>query len=65
MTTKLKTDINIKDYDNFYEKLIDLHADLSTEDSLKLNAKIIMMMANHIGDDSVLGEILEYVRNNH
>ena len=58
---KFSTDLQIDDADGFYAKLIDLHEGLSTEQSQKLNAKLILMLANHIGDQEVLEEVLDYL----
>jgi hypothetical protein len=62
MTGKLLTEPAVADADGFYAKLIELHQDLTPEQSNKVNAKLILMLANHIGDDAVLAEALEYVR---
>ena len=58
----MRTDLGIEDPDGFYARLIDLHEGLSSEQSNKLNAKLILMMANHIGDQAVLEEMLAYLR---
>jgi hypothetical protein len=52
----------IQDPDGFYARLIDLHEGLTPEQSNKLNAKLILMMANQIGDREVLEEMLAYLR---
>lgn len=62
MSETLHTNPRIDDPDDFYARLIALHADLSTEQSQKLNSKLILLMANQIGDRVVLNEILEAVR---
>lgn len=62
MAAKLRTEPNVNDPDGFYARLIELHAGLSQEQSNKINAKLILMLANHIGDEEVLNEALEYVR---
>ena len=59
---KFKTELGIADPDDFYAKLIDLHEGLSPEESQKVNAKMILMLANHIGDKEVLEEVLDYLR---
>jgi hypothetical protein len=59
---KFKTELGISDADGFYAKLIDLHEGLSAEQSQKLNAKMILMLANHIGDQAVLEEVLDYLK---
>ena len=62
MSDKLHTEARINDPDDFYAGLITLHAGLSTEQSQKLNSKLILLMANQIGDRAVLDEILDTVR---
>ncbi|MBC3918544.1 DUF2783 domain-containing protein [Undibacterium sp. CY18W] len=44
--------------DDFYQMLIDAHRDLSDEDSSKLNAKLILLLANHIGELDTLAQAL-------
>jgi len=46
----MKADITISNPDDFYSSLINLHEGLSPDESLKVNAKLILMMANEIGD---------------
>jgi len=50
----LKTDPNIAGPDDFYEELIGLHRELTDAQSALLNAKLILLLANHIGDPDVL-----------
>ena len=59
MSNKLHTDPRIKDPDDFYYRLIALHAGLSTEQSNDLNCKLILLMANHIGEREALDNLLE------
>jgi len=49
--------------DDFYELLIDAHRDLDDAQSAALNARLILLLANHIGDLSVLREALAQARN--
>ena len=58
MSAKLHTDARIDDPDDFYARLISLHAGLSPEQSQKLNSKLVLLMANQIGDREVLDAIL-------
>ncbi len=44
--------------DDFYELLIGAHRDLSDEQSELLNARLILLLANHIGDIATLREAL-------
>jgi hypothetical protein len=58
----LKTAANIPVPDEFYQALIDAHRDLSDEQSELLNARLILLFANHIGDMDVLREALAAAR---
>ncbi len=68
-TTLLKTDPNFhepgrrffRDFspgDDFYEALIEAHNGLTDEQSEALNARLVLLLANHIGDLRVLREAL-------
>ena len=48
--------------DDFYEALIDSHRDLSDEQSQLVNARLILLLANHIGDITVLREAMQIAR---
>ena len=48
--------------DDFYEALIDAHKDLPEEESHAFNARLILLLANHIGDAGVLLEALQAAR---
>jgi hypothetical protein len=52
MTLNLES--NIASPDDFYQELIDLHRNLTDEQSALVNAKLILLLANHIGDTEVL-----------
>jgi Protein of unknown function (DUF2783) len=54
----LKTANNFSAPDDFYEALIDLHQGLSMEQSHELNAKLILLLANQVGDQVVLKGVL-------
>lgn len=60
--TKLHTEPRIPDPDGFYEKLIELHAGLTPEQSHRVNARLILILANQVGDQAVLERILEMAR---
>jgi hypothetical protein len=53
---------NIADPDGFYEELINAQRDLSDEQAQLMNAKLILTLANHIGDRQVLCEALQVAR---
>ncbi|MDN5850013.1 MAG: DUF2783 domain-containing protein [Nitrococcus sp.] len=48
--------------DDFYQGLLELHRDLSDEQSRLANAKLILLLANHVGDHAVLDEALRIAR---
>ncbi len=50
----LNTPSNIEDPDGFYDELIRLHEGLSEDESHALNARLILVLCNHIGDRDVL-----------
>ena len=50
--------------DDFYEALIDTHRDLSDAQSAMVNAKLVLLLANHVGDISVLREAMQIARQN-
>lgn len=58
----LKLDPQITDPDGFYAELIGAHEGLSDEQSMALNARLILVLANHVGDRAVLREALEVAR---
>ena len=60
--TIINTDPNIARPDDFYEMLIDTHRDLTLEQSHLVNAKLILLLSNHIGDLPVLQQALRKAR---
>jgi hypothetical protein len=48
--------------DDFYEMLIEAHRGLSDEHSRALNARLILLLANHVGDLRVLSQALAAAR---
>jgi hypothetical protein len=60
--TRLNVEPNIAAPDDFYQALIDMHRDLSEEQSRMANAKLILLLANHIGDAEVLNEAMALAR---
>jgi hypothetical protein len=55
---KLITQPNIEDPDGFYAELLALHGDNDKKTSDAMNAQLILIMANHIGDRDVLRQAL-------
>ena len=55
----MKTTLNFQDADTFYEQLLDAHAGLDREQSELLNARLILLLANQVGDSKMLRECLQ------
>lgn len=60
--TDLVTDPNIPDPDGFYAELLEAHDGLSDDDSVALNARLVLILANHIGDRRVLTQAFAAAR---
>ena len=54
--SKLITTPNIADPDGFYAELLALHEGRDKADSDAVNARLVLILANHIGDREVLRE---------
>lgn len=54
----LITNPNLSAADDFYEALINAHQDLSAAESQAYNARLVLLLANHIGSLSVLQDAL-------
>lgn len=58
----LVTEPHLEAPDDFYEALIDAHKDLDAAESHALNARLVLLLANHIGSLDVLKEALAAAR---
>ena len=58
----LNTRFNLDSADDFYEALIDAHRGLEEQQSHALNAKLVLLLANHVGSLGVLREALAAAR---
>ena len=54
--SKLDTAINLSRHDELYQKLLDLHERRSEEESARINARLILILMNQIGDDKIIEE---------
>ncbi len=55
---------NIADPDGFYQELIESQRDLSDEQADMLTTKLVLILANHIGDRALLSEAIGIARTN-
>ena len=60
--TALMTEPNLADPDEVYDALVTMHRDLTPEQSRLVQAKLILLLANHIGDRDVLDAAITKAR---
>jgi hypothetical protein len=58
----LNIEPNLAAPDDFYEALIDMHRGLDDGQSAMVNARLILLLANHVGDLDVLREAMSRAR---
>ncbi len=58
----LNTNANIANPDEFYAELLEAHEGLSDDESASLNARLVLLLANHIGDRNILSEAISAAR---
>ncbi len=56
--TALLTESRFPDPDQAYRTLIEAHRGLTDEDSAALNSRLVLILANHVGDQTVLREAI-------
>lgn len=61
---RLQREPHIADADGFYEELIASQRDLPEDRADMVLAKLVLILANHIGDRNVLREALALAREN-
>ena len=58
----LNIEANFARPDDFYERLIEMHRDLTREESELANCKLILLLANHVGDQGMLRDAMTRAR---
>ena len=58
----LNTELNIAKVDDFYAHLIASHEGLSTSQSHAMNAALVLILSNHLGDIEVIKEAITHAR---
>ncbi|CAL79937.1 conserved hypothetical protein [Bradyrhizobium sp. ORS 278] len=53
---------NISDPDDFYAELIGSQRELSEDEALRMNARLVLLLANHVGDRATLSEAIRLAR---
>jgi hypothetical protein len=60
--TALRTDSAFANPDAAYEALVEAHRGISEEESAALNARLVLLLANHIGDLAVMREAIRLAK---
>jgi hypothetical protein len=58
----LNVEPNLTAPDDFYEALIEMHRGLDAQQSAMVNARLILLLANHVGDLGVLRDAMRRAR---
>ena len=58
----MKTTLNFSDHDAFYEQLVTAHQGLDDAQSAQFNARLLLLLANQVGDQTVLAACIEAAR---
>lgn len=61
-TDRLVTAPNLAEHDEFYAQLVSAHEGMSDEESQAFNARLILILANHIGNSEVLRQAVSAAR---
>lgn len=59
----MKTELNLQDADTFYDQLLNAHEGLNAEQSEQLNLRLILLLANQVGNAAVLRDCIESAKN--
>ena len=60
--TALRTEPRLADPDGFFAALVEAHRGLDDAASRRLDARLVILLANHVGDEAVLREALALAR---
>jgi hypothetical protein len=55
---KLESKLTIADHDAFYKELIDSQRDMNDEQAELMNAKLVLILANQVGDRDLLRQAI-------
>ena len=58
----LQRSVNLQDPDGVYSIIIEAHRGLDAADSAALNARLVLVLANHIGDEAIIREAIGVAR---
>lgn len=50
--------LNLADADSAYAALVEAHRGLSADESAALNARLVLLLANHVGEEALIREAI-------
>lgn len=56
--SKLQLNVNLTCHDDLYQMLVDLHDGRTEEESGRINAKLILILMNQVGDREIIEEAI-------
>ena len=59
---RLNTAVNLTRHDDLYQAIIEMHDGLSDDECRRADAKLILLLANHVGDPEVVAEAIAVAR---
>jgi hypothetical protein len=62
MTVKLDTSLRLKQPDDVYQALLDAQSALSAHEAELFRARLILLLANQVGDDATVKAAIETAR---
>ena len=62
MEGALRRTLNLAQPDDVYNAIVDAHKDLDDEQCRAFDARLILLLVNHIGDEAVIREALKEAR---
>ena len=60
--TSLVTHINLAGHDDIFERLVTLHQGLGEAECREVDARLILLLINHIGDPAIIAAAIEAAR---
>jgi hypothetical protein len=58
MEETLRRELGLADADAVYQALIDAISDLEDQAAMRVMAKMVLLLANHVGDETVIREAI-------
>jgi hypothetical protein len=55
----LKRELNLARPDDIYNAIVDAHKDMTDQQVRAYDAKLILLLVNHVGDEAVIREALQ------